>query len=101
MGEHEYVGAEVRQTIGDVETAFVVAGVERGLWLFRQPGFGGWIDKSDMFFLLVLCLIVDVTARTNGFVTNTHNNLQLDLYIVLLVIFGWRGFYVKFMRTSQ
>ena len=31
MDEHIHVGAEVRKTVGDVATAFVVAGVGSGI----------------------------------------------------------------------
>ena len=40
MGEHEYVGAEVRKTIGDVGTAFVVAGVGSGVVVVQAAGVG-------------------------------------------------------------
>jgi hypothetical protein len=41
MSEHEYVGAEVRKTIGDVGTAFVVAGVGSGVVVVQAAGVGG------------------------------------------------------------
>jgi hypothetical protein len=40
MSEHEYVGAEVRKTIGDVGTAFVVAGVGSGVVVLQAGGVG-------------------------------------------------------------
>jgi hypothetical protein len=41
MSEHEYVGAEVRKTIRDVGTAFVVAGVGSGVVVVQVAGVGG------------------------------------------------------------
>ncbi|CAA7270692.1 unnamed protein product [Cyclocybe aegerita] len=38
MDEHEHVGAEVRKTIGDVATAFVVAGVGSGVVVLQAAG---------------------------------------------------------------
>lgn len=38
MDEHGHVGAEVRKTIGDVGTAFVVAGVGSGIVVVQAPG---------------------------------------------------------------
>jgi len=43
MQEHGQVGAEVRKTIGDVATAFVVAGVGSGIVVLQTSG-GGNID---------------------------------------------------------
>jgi hypothetical protein len=40
MKEHEYVGEEVRRTIGDVGTAFVVAGVGSGVVVLQAAGVG-------------------------------------------------------------
>jgi len=42
MSEHEYVGAEVRKTIGDVGTAFVVAGVGSGVVVLQAGGVGSF-----------------------------------------------------------
>lgn len=42
MSEHEYVGAEVRKTIGDVGTAFVVAGVGSGIVVVQAAGIGNF-----------------------------------------------------------
>ncbi|KAF8965970.1 Sodium/hydrogen exchanger family-domain-containing protein [Flammula alnicola] len=41
MNDHEHVGAEVRKTIGDVATAFVVAGVGSGVVVLQAAGAGG------------------------------------------------------------
>ncbi len=38
MQEHGNVGAEVRKTIGDVATTFVVAGVGSGIVVLRAAG---------------------------------------------------------------
>ena len=40
MQEHEHVGSEVRKTIGDVATAFVVAGVGSGIVVLQAAGAG-------------------------------------------------------------
>ncbi|KDR83202.1 hypothetical protein GALMADRAFT_239040 [Galerina marginata CBS 339.88] len=40
MDEHEKVGSEVRKTIGDVATAFVVAGVGSGVVVLQASGAG-------------------------------------------------------------
>lgn len=40
MEEHEHVSAEVRKTIGDVATAFVVAGVGSGIVVLQASGAG-------------------------------------------------------------
>ena len=40
MNKHEYVGEEVRGTIGDVGTAFVVAGVGSGVVVLQAAGMG-------------------------------------------------------------
>jgi len=40
MNEHGQVGAEVRKTIGDVATAFVVAGVGSGVVVVQAAGAG-------------------------------------------------------------
>ncbi|KIM41122.1 hypothetical protein M413DRAFT_28188 [Hebeloma cylindrosporum] len=42
MSEHEYIGAEVRKTIGDVGTAFVVAGVGSGIVVVQAAGIGNF-----------------------------------------------------------
>jgi hypothetical protein len=41
MSDHEYVGVEVRKMIGDVGTAFVVAGVGSGVVVVQAAGVGG------------------------------------------------------------
>lgn len=40
MNEHGQVGAEVRKTVGDVATAFVVAGVGSGVVVVQAAGAG-------------------------------------------------------------
>jgi len=40
MQEHGQVGAEVRKTIGDVATSFVVAGVGSGIVVLQASGAG-------------------------------------------------------------
>jgi hypothetical protein len=40
MEEHGRVGAEVRKTVGDVATAFVVAGVGSGVVVLQAAGAG-------------------------------------------------------------
>ncbi len=40
MDEHGQVGAEVRKTVGDVATAFVVAGIGSGLVVVQTAGAG-------------------------------------------------------------
>jgi len=42
MDDHGHVGAEVRKTIGDVATAFVVAGVGSGVVVLQAAGAGNF-----------------------------------------------------------
>jgi hypothetical protein len=50
MSEHEYVGAEVRKTIGDVGLRLLLRVLGVVLWWFRRLGLGGWSEGFRFFF---------------------------------------------------